>query len=192
MVSDKRVKILKAAVKIFARDGFFTSRMEDIAKVAGVATGTTYLYFKNKDDLLISIFEEEMVPIIEEMKIEISQRKTALEKINCFIKHHFKMVKEKEDMAQLLQVEIRQSNKFIHAYKGTKFKEYLDIIGHALEEGQANGEFRQDIKPTIFKQFLFGAIDQLATNWTLSKTKKIDLDQLGAQIEKLVAVGINA
>ena len=172
MDPSKRVRLIKAAIKVFARDGFFKARVEEIAKVAGVATGTTYLYFENKDDLLISIFEDEMVPIIDSMKNAVKAGETAKEKLNIFIENHLKMVEEQPDMAQLLEVELRQSNKFLHSYSGTRFKEYLSVISVIFEEGQQNGEFRNDIHPVIFKQIFFGAIDQISMNWTLSKSKK--------------------
>jgi len=187
----KRTKILKAAIKVFAQEGFFNAKVEQIAKLAGVATGTTYLYFENKDDILISIFEEEMIPIIESMRIALGKKNTAREKIHEIISSHLQMIQEKPDMAQLLEIELKQSSKFIHNYKGTKFKEYLDIMAEAFEEGQANGEFRNDIQPTIFKQILFGALDQISINWTLSKSKKIDLKFSADQIAALILDGIS-
>ena len=131
MDASKRERLLKAAIKIFARDGFFKAKVEEIAKLAGVATGTTYLYFKNKDDLLISIFEEEMTPLIETMKTELAKQKSPEDKIITFIQRHCQVVEKNPDLALLLEVELRQSNKFLHEYKGTKFKEYLDLIGDA-------------------------------------------------------------
>jgi len=190
MSAGKRERILKAAIKVFARNGFFHAKVEEIAKEAGVATGTTYLYFENKDDILISIFEEEMQPIIEAMKVELNSKQTAREKILCFVNLHFEMIQNKPDMAQLLEVELRQSSKFIHGYEGTKFKEYLNVVSAALEEGQAKGEFRKDIHPSIFKQILFGAVDQIATNWTLSKSKKYSLKQSAEQVAAIILDGI--
>lgn len=191
MDASKRTRLLKAAVKVFARDGFFKAKVEEIARMANVATGTTYLYFENKDDLLISIFEEEMVPIIEAAEKAVSEQTTAFDKIVAFITNHLRMVQESPDMAQLLEVELRQSSKFIHTYSGTKFKEYLDIIARIVAEGQENGEFRSDIHPSIFKQMLFGAIDQICLNWTLSKSKKYDLEKSGKQIAAITLNGIS-
>ncbi|HNR67094.1 MAG TPA: TetR/AcrR family transcriptional regulator [bacterium] len=190
MARGKREKILKAAVKIFARDGFFNAKMEEIARLAGVATGTTYLYFENKDDLLISIFEEEMIPIISNMTREINKAETAVDKLHAFINHHLELVKNKPDMAQLLEVELRQSSKFIHGYSGSKFREYLNLISSVFEEGQQRGIFRSDIQPTIFKQVLFGALDQISTNYTLSRSKKIDLNESAEQIANIFLNGV--
>ena len=190
MDASKRERLLKAAIKVFARDGFFKAKVEEIAKLAGVATGTTYLYFKNKDDLLISIFEEEMTPIIEKMKKELAKFPSPQERITSFIYRHFDMVEQNPDLALLLEVELRQSNKFLHDYKGTKFKEYLDLIGEAFEEGQQQGMFRSDLNSSLFKQMVFGAIDQISTNWTLSKSKKFDLKDAAQQISSTIVQGI--
>jgi len=190
MDTKKRERLLKAAIKIFARDGFFKAKVEEIAKMAGVATGTTYLYFKNKDDLLISIFEEEMTPIIEKMKGELAKLASPKDKIVTFIKNHCKVVEKSPDLALLLEVELRQSNKFLHEYKGTTFKAYLDLLGNAFAEGQEAGIFREDIHPSIFKQLVFGAVDQISTNWTLSKTKKFRLSDVADQISFVVLSGV--
>lgn len=190
MDATKRDRILKAAIKVFARDGFFNAKMEEIAKKAGIAVGTTYLYFENKDDLMISIFEEEMVPLIEKIKIEMRDKPTAVEKLRTFISMHFTLVENDPDMAHLLEVEMRQCSKFIHGYDGTRFKEYLDLIGNAFKEGQKNGEFSDDILPTIFKQALFGALDLIATNYAISKTKRIKLTDSAEEIYKIFLNGI--
>jgi len=191
MDSHKRERILKAAIKVFAQDGFFNAKMEEIAKKAGVAVGTTYLYFENKDDLMISIFEEEMVPLIDRMRQTMDEKNSAEEKLKAFIFTHLTMVQNDPDMAHLLEVEMRQCSKFIHGYDGTRFKEYLDLIAIAFQDGQKSGEFRKDVNPTIFKQILFGAVDQIATNYTVSKTKRINLAESAEQIFKTVLTGIH-
>jgi TetR/AcrR family transcriptional regulator, fatty acid metabolism regulator protein len=190
MSADKRERILKAAVKVFARDGFFLAKVEEIARSADVATGTIYLYFENKDDLMISIFEEEMVPIIENMQKELSNHDSAAEKLRVFIHQHLNLVQDQPDMAQLMQVELRQSSRFLHGYEGTRFKEYLAIIGEIIKQGQTQKEFREDVNPSIFKQVVFGAVDQIATNWTLSKTKRINLSSSADQISSIILKGV--
>jgi len=186
----KREKILKAAIKVFARDGFYNAKMEEVARRAGVAVGTTYLYFENKDDLMISIFEEEMVPIINAMRREIAGQATATEKLTTFVRVHLSFVEKDPDMAHLLEVEMRQCSKFIHGYHGGRFKEYLDLIAAVLVEGQIAGEFESSISPTIFKQIVFGAVDQIATNYTVSRARRINLIQAADQIVQVLLQGI--
>jgi len=186
MDDKKRQRLLKSAIKVFAREGFYKAKVEDIAKEAGVATGTTYLYFENKDDLLISIFEEEMVPIIEAMHKAMQRQENARDKILTFIEQHFEMVQNNPDLTLLFEVELRQSSKFLHSYHGTRFKEYLDTVGDAFEQGQKNGEFRSDINASIFKQVIFGAVDQISANYALSKSKNFDLTAASQQVSAIL------
>ncbi len=190
MNSGKRERILKAAIKVFARDGFYNAKMEEVARRAGVAVGTTYLYFENKDDLMISIFEEEMVPIINAMRREMAQQSSATDKIATFVRLHLSFVEKDPDMAHLLEVEMRQCSKFIHGYHSGRFKEYLDLIAAALVEGQISAEFESTINPTVFKQIVFGAVDQIATNYTVSRARRINLAQSAEQIIRVLLQGI--
>ncbi|HNW58625.1 MAG TPA: TetR/AcrR family transcriptional regulator [bacterium] len=186
----KRDRILKAAISVFAERGFYNAKMEDIAREAGVAVGTTYLYFENKDDLMISIFEEEMAPIITRMRELLAASQSAGEKIATFIRSHLTFVEQNPDMAHLLEVEMRFCSKFILGYQGGSFKEYLDLIAAILVEGQIAGEFDSEIHPTIFKQIVFGAVDQIATTYTVSRSKRISLASYADEIAKVILNGI--
>ncbi len=190
MSSGKREKILKAAISVFASRGFYNAKMEDIAREAGVAVGTTYLYFENKDDLMISIFEEEMEPLINRMRENMAAKTTATEKIATFIHSHLTFVERNPDMAHLLEVEMRFCSQFILGYHGGRFKEYLDLISAALVEGQISGEFRTTIHPSIFKQIVFGAVDQIATNYTVNKPKRLLLSSFADEITSVILHGI--
>jgi TetR/AcrR family fatty acid metabolism transcriptional regulator len=190
MTMKKRASIIDAAISVFAEKGFIHTKVEDIAKKARVATGTPYLYFDNKDDILIKIFEEQMAPIIELMRTEIGTRSTVEEKIKYIVFKHFELVQTTPDMAKLIMIELRQSDKFMHQYGGTIYKDYLNIIGQVFEEGQQEGIFRDNIHSTIFKQVLFGALDQITQNWTLSKTRRIDLSESANQIVDIILKGI--
>ncbi len=188
MNTGKRERILQAAISVFAERGFYNAKMEDIARAAGVAVGTTYLYFENKDDLMISIFEEEMAPIIKRMREAMAAQSTATEKLAAFIRSHLQFVERNPDMAHLLEVEVRFCSKFILGYQGSSFKEYLDLIAAALVEGQITGEFDPAIHPTVFKQLVFGAVDQMATAYTISRSKGF---RLSSHAEEITAVFLN-
>lgn len=144
---DKHAKIIKAAVKVFAKNGFYNSRVSEIAKEAQVADGTVYLYFKNKDDILIRLFEEEMDKIITNMKEEMERVADPSEKLRRFALIHLNMVRENKNLAEVIQVELRQSSKFMHEYKNRKFIEYLNIISGIVKDGQRTGHFRPDAMP---------------------------------------------
>ncbi len=185
---DKRIRILNAAVTIFAKKGFYNSKVADIAKKAGVADGTIYLYFKNKDEILIMIFEEEMEKVIAEVKAEVFSENDILDNIRKFILAHLTFVKKNPRLAQVFQLELRQSNKFIKEYTGTRLQEYLNIISDIIHDGQQQGVLNPALHPGLVKRALFGALDEVATHWILSKNVKYNLDE---SAEQLIQIFIN-
>ncbi len=187
---DKRTRILKAAVRVFADKGFYNAKVAEIARKAGVADGTIYLYFKNKDEILILIFEEEMERIIATMKQEIAAEKSIPARIGKFIRTHLELVRRNPKLAQVFQVELRQSNRFIKEYTGTKIREYLNIIGGLIEAGQEQGVIRKDVHPGVAKRALFGALDEIATHWVLSHDGRYDLNQSAEQLVHIFIHGI--
>ena len=190
--TDKRRRIINAALKIFAKKGFFQARISEIARQAKVADGTIYLYFQNKDDILISLFEQEMDRVLDDMKAAVSRKNGALEKLRTFAMTHLTMVENNKDMAEIIQVELRQSAKFMKDYKNVKFLEYLDLIGSVIEEGQAQGVIRQDISPTVAKRALFGALDEMSQYFVRSSQPKVAIEAAARQISEVFIRGIAA
>jgi len=188
--SEKYQKIIQAATKVFAQKGFYNSKVADVAKEANVADGTIYLYFKNKDDLLISIFEESIDTFTLEVQKQIAGVTDPVEKLARFITLHLDLVRSNQDTAQVLQIELRQSTKFIKEYAGTKFKDYLNIVSDILEEGQAKGVFRKDLNSAIVKRVIFGAVDEMALEWVLMKKKKYSMEEAAAQICAMFIEGL--
>ena len=187
---DKHQKILRAAVKVFSEKGFFNSRVSEIAKEANVADGTIYLYFKNKDDLLISLFEEEFGKIVENTRAELEREKDALQKIRRFAITHLSIVSRQQQLAEVLGVEVRQSSKFMKEYINKTFIEYLNLIRSVVVEGQEKGLIRKDLTPGIMKRALFGALDEMARYWVLSTKKKHSIDEAALQISDVFIRGM--
>ena len=190
-VSDKHQRIIKAAIKVFARKGFYSARIADIAHEAKVADGTIYLYFNNKYDILISLFEEEIGKIISQVKEIIAQEDDPKIQLEIFALHHMKMIKEKRDLAEVLQMELRQSNKFMQEYRNTKFIEYVDIISKIIHQGQDKGIFRQSVLPGVAKRAFFGALDETARLWILSPANQYTIEEAARQISDIFLSGIN-
>ena len=187
---DKHEKIIQAAIKIFARKGFYNSKISEIAKEAQVADGTIYLYFKNKDDILINIFEKKMKEIIVKMENALESEKTPLDKLRRFIAIHLRLVEENRHLAEVIQIELRQSNKFMKEYVAVMFFEYLNIISSVIKEGQEAGIIRKEVMPGIAKRAIFGALDELSLAWVLSKSKKYTLEQTAQQMSELFLNGM--
>jgi len=176
---DKYERIIDAAVKVFAKKGFHKARISDIAGQAGVADGTIYLYFKNKDDILIHIFEYKLQQIIELFEAEIEQEASPVFKLARFILLHFSMLGEDPNLAAVLTVELRQSHKFMKEYTPRKFGEFLKIITGIVIEGKDKGLFKDDVSPGVVKRALFGAIDEMGTFWMLAPRGKRGKYSLG-------------
>jgi TetR/AcrR family fatty acid metabolism transcriptional regulator len=167
--ADKRAAILRAAIKVFAQKGYFNSKVADIAKEAGIADGTVYLYFKSKDEILHSIFDRAMEEFIAEGKREIAAIKEPDRRLKRIAQLHLERLGADRDLAVVFQVELRGSTKFMEEFSGGGFAEYLDIIRQTIAEGQKSGVFRADLKPITAAKILYGALDEMVTNWILSK-----------------------
>jgi TetR/AcrR family fatty acid metabolism transcriptional regulator len=170
--SDKHQRILEAGIKVFARKGFHNAKVSEIAREAGVADGTIYIYFKNKDEILIKVFEESLAEIIRRVEQELKNEKNALHKLKRFISLHLEVLDENQALAEVLQVELRQSHKFMKEYTPTRFLDYLNIIAGLVREGQEQGLIRPEISPGIFKRALFGALDEISLHRVLRNKGK--------------------
>jgi len=169
VVTDKREAILRAAIKVFAQKGYFNSKVADVAKAAGIADGTVYLYFKSKDEILHSIFDRAMEEFIAEGKREITAIEEADGRLRRIAGLHLEKLGADRDLAIVFQVELRGSTKFMEEFSGGGFAEYLDIIKQTIEEGQKTSVFRKDLKAIVGAKILYGALDEMVTNWILSK-----------------------
>jgi len=166
--ADKFSVILRAAAKVFARSGYFNAKVSDVARAAGVADGTVYLYFKNKDDLLSSIFTVAMDEFISRARAELASIDDPREQLRHFAHLHFESLERDRDMAIVFQIELRQSTKFMEQFSATKLAEYFQIIREIIEAGQRRRVFRAQLNSKVVAKILFGALDEMATNWVLS------------------------
>lgn len=183
----KREAILRAAAHVFARSGYFNAKVSDVARKAGVADGTVYLYFKNKDDLLASIFSWAMGEFIGIAKSEMVGIADPREKLRRFAHLHFSLLERERDIAIVFQIELRQSTKFMEQFSTTYLAQYLQMLREIIEEGQRRGVFRKKFNSKVVAKFLFGALDEMATNWVLSHNNH----NLTAMVEPVLDIFLN-
>lgn len=186
---DKREAILRAAIKVFAGNGYFNSKVADIAREAGVADGTVYLYFKSKDEILHSIFDRAMAEFISEGKKELENITGAAERLTRIAELHLERLGADRDLAVVFQVELRGSTKHMEEFSAAGFAEYLDIIRETIDAGQEIGTFRRDVKSVVAAKMLYGALDEMVTNWILSK-KTYPLAPLAGEVLKVFLGGL--
>jgi TetR/AcrR family fatty acid metabolism transcriptional regulator len=187
---DKYFRIIQAATKIFAEKGFYQAKVSEIAREAGVADGTIYLYFDNKDDILISLFEEQMKLVLDNMIARIGAVDDPAEKLKVFALTHLQLIEQNKSVAEIIQVELRQSSKFMKEYKNEKFAQYLDLIAAIIQEGQKRGVFRKEVIPGVVKRAFFGALDEMSRFWVLSSHREYDIKTAAQQISEFFIQGI--
>jgi TetR/AcrR family fatty acid metabolism transcriptional regulator len=189
--ADKRTLITEAAIEVFAEKGFHQARVSDIAKRAGVADGTIYLYFKNKEDLLLSIFEQKMDELLEGLARVLAPVDDPIEKIRLFARFHYGQLQEHPRAAEVLQVELRLSNKFLKEYRPEKLWAYLGVFAQLVREGQQRGLFRPEVDPFVGMWAFFGALDELGMQWVLSKRpERFSLDSAADQVADMFIRGL--
>jgi len=189
---DKHSKIIVAATKVFAKKGFFNARISDIAKEAKVADGTIYLYFNNKFDILISVLEEEIGKIIEQIEKAIEKETDAERMLMIYIEKHLAAMKQNKNLAEVIHIELRQSDRLVKEYRNKTFKEYIDLISDIIKKGQEQGVYRKDILPGIAKRAFFGALDEVSRVWTTSNNSQYTLEETTEQIIALFVIGMSS
>ena len=188
---NKRTLITDAAVEVFAERGFHQARISDIARKAGVADGTIYLYFKNKEDLLLSIFEEKMDFLLGGLRHALDGVDDPVERARRFARFHFEQVRDNRAAAEVLQIELRLSNKFLKDYRPEKLWAYLGVFGQIVREGQDRGLFRADLDPFVTMWGFFGGLDEIAMQWVLSrKADRFSLDHAADQMAEVFIRGM--
>jgi TetR/AcrR family fatty acid metabolism transcriptional regulator len=166
---DKRDRILSAAERIFARHGFFAAKVSDVAKEAGVADGTIYLYFKSKDDILISLFERRMQQLNETLRAATAKVRSPRDQLRAFVKAYLQLVHDEPSAAEVLTIELRQSSKFMKEYENPQFADFLRLLGGIITAAQDKGELSSAIPAHIAARMIFGMLDELALAWVLAR-----------------------
>ncbi|MGM0874838.1 MAG: TetR/AcrR family transcriptional regulator [Bacillota bacterium] len=184
----KYKQIIDAAVIVIAENGYHQAQVSKIAKQAGVADGTIYLYFKNKEDILVSLFQEKMGIFIEKIEEEIRFEQTAAKKLYTLIEKHFSLLAEDHHLAIVTQLELRQSNKELRLRINEVLKGYFNVVDKIITSGQEAGEFREDLDLRLIRQMIFGTIDETVTTWVMNE-QKYNLTKQAKQVHELIVYG---
>lgn len=183
-------QIIDAAVVAIAENGYHQAQVSKIAKQAGVADGTIYLYFKNKEDILISLFQEKMGTFAAKTKESIQTKETAAEQLELLVQNHFILLTEDPHLAVVTQLELRQSNKELRLKINEVLKEYLLLIDEVLQTGVQKGEFGPDLNIRLARQMIFGTLDEMITTWVMND-QKYDLAASAPDVTKMLLNGFS-
>lgn len=187
--ASKRERILRAATDVFAQSGYFNAKVSEIARTAGVADGTIYLYFDGKEDLLVSIFRDHTRNYLQSLERDLCRSNKPPERIRIAIRHHLESLGRDRSLAIVAQVELRHSLKFMTLLSHQEVADYLNILRKTVEQGQNEGAFRQNLHPQLVAKAIFGILDELVTSWVLSE-KVYDLAAQSDQVADLVLNGL--
>ncbi|WP_077327309.1 TetR/AcrR family transcriptional regulator [Virgibacillus siamensis] len=183
-------QIIEAAVVVIAENGYHASQVSKIAKKAGVADGTIYLYFKNKEDILVSVFKEKMGQFIEQIAAEINKEEKTDEKLLTLIRMHFSQLASNHHLAIVTQLELRQSNSELRYKINDILKPYLTVIDDIIKEGMDERAFRSDLNIPLVRQMIFGTLDETVTNWVM-QDQKYNLLELAPEVHRMVIHGLS-
>src|SRR2546428_1819107 len=168
---EKPQQIIEAAIRVFARTGYYSSRVSDIAREAGIASGTIYLYFKTKEEILVTLFREKMAEFVAFLRCEIADEADPEAKLRRLVRLHFTVLEQSPALAEVVQVELRHGHKFFRGASAHEVSAYFDLIGSLLEEGVAAWRFEPALPAKVAAKGLFGAMDQVATAWGVGKRR---------------------
>ncbi|MFC7321087.1 TetR/AcrR family transcriptional regulator [Halobacillus campisalis] len=185
----KYKQIIDAAVVVIAENGYHSSQVSKIAKKAGVADGTIYLYFKNKEDILVSLFQDKMGQFIEKIEHETTSGQSAEEKLLTLVETHFEQLAADHHLAIVTQLELRQSNKELRYKINNVLKKYLAVIDNIVDEGIQEKLFRSNLNRRLVRQLIFGMMDEAVTNWVM-KEQKYNLEEQAQDVHSLIVYGL--
>lgn len=171
--SHKRQKIIETAENVFAEFGFNKARISEIAKRAGIAEGSIYDYFKNKEDLLLSI-SKFRVEQLNNSLIESFQIKTPLRKLRRILRLHFSMFSKNRAFLKVFVFDTLLNRKFYDSDAYDSFFKYQDTFVEVIEEGKAQGIFSNSLNPRVFKNMFFGTFMHMALRWLIFSDKPFD------------------
>jgi len=182
-------RILEAAVSVFAKSGFHESTISQIARAAGVADGTIYLYFKNKDDILVHFFNYKTRQVFASFREDVDHAQTSIDKLRNLIRRHLDEFQKDRFMAVLYQAETHRINRLAEEQIREMHKMYLDLIAEIVEQGQVEGAIRRDLYVGLVKRYIIGGVDEVINTW-LHSDGQYDLTSMADPLVDLFIRGI--
>ncbi|HNT92040.1 MAG TPA: TetR/AcrR family transcriptional regulator C-terminal domain-containing protein, partial [Smithellaceae bacterium] len=186
----KADRILNAAEKVFAENGFYKTRVAEIAKLAEVAEGTVYEYFGSKENLLLSISNRHFRKVIHDLP-EVFEIKNPVRKLRRFTEYYFSAFSSKRDFLKVFLIQIQLARNFYLTKQIDFFASFLTAIEQIVEEGVSAGYFRKEVNPRVFRNMFIGTFNNLALRWfVLHGNRYIDMMQKIDEVKKLLSLAV--
>jgi len=168
---EKYMAIIDAALEVFAEYGYHNCQVAKIARRAGIADGTIYLYFANKEDVLVSVYREKMNEFITLLKALLQNYTAAIDKLTSLVNFHFNHLENNPSLANFMQIQLRQSEASIRSGIAEQLKQYYQLIEKLVDEGKQQGSFNPQIKTKVAREVIFGSMDEIVSCWVFSSRK---------------------
>ncbi|NIA19447.1 MAG: TetR family transcriptional regulator [Xanthomonadaceae bacterium] len=186
---EKYMAIIDAALEAFAEYGYHNCQVAKIARQAGIADGTIYLYFANKEDVLVSVYREKMNEFITRLKTLLKDYTTAIDKLACLVKFHFNHLENNPSLANFIQIQLRQSDASIRSGIAEPLKHYYQLIETLIDEGKEQGTFNPQIKTKVAREVIFGSMDEIVSCWVFS-SRKYSLSKNASDVLTILKSGL--
>jgi TetR/AcrR family fatty acid metabolism transcriptional regulator len=186
---EKYQRILDSAIAVFAERGFHSARVSDIAGRAGVADGTVYLYFRNKEEILMAAINTAFEAFMKLARIELAKIESPVEKLRRLAFLHFESLGSNRNLAVVLQMELRQSVRFLETFSHHQMVEYFGLVRECIKQGKDHGLFRAELNDKIAANCFFGALDEMVTSWVLAE-EEYPLAQAAEPVSNIILRGL--
>lgn len=165
--AERQHTILEAAIRAFSRHGYHGCTVAQVAREAGMADGTLYLYFRGKEDLLVSAFRHVIERLMARLDTELAHQPDPLSRLRRLVQLHLEEMERDEDLASFLQFQLRQPDAAIRHAIAKPLADYARRIETVLEDGKHAGQIRGDVSTRLLRRVVFGAVDETVSAWAL-------------------------
>jgi len=185
----RRESIIQAAIEVFSKKGFQAAGISEIAQRAGVADGTIYQYFKNKEDLFFSIPIEKTKEFRSQVELHLEGISGALNKIRKFVWYFLYFFKTNPEYGRLLMLEMRVSKSFVKTETYDFLKQSVSSVLDIIAEGQKEGVIRTDVDVYLLRHLILGVLEHMVSRWLL-KEAKYDLIEHHQEVSRILIDGL--
>jgi len=187
----RRESIIHAAIEVFSKKDFNTASISEIAQKAGVADGTIYQYFRNKEDLFFSIPIEKTNEFRSQLELHLEGISGAFNKIRKFVWYFLYFFKMNPAYGRILMLEMRVSKSFVKTETYDFLKQSVNQVINIIIEGQNEGVIRKDIDIYILRHLVLGTLEHMVSRWLL-KGEKYDLIEHHQDVSRMLIDGLRA
>ncbi|PKN62019.1 MAG: TetR/AcrR family transcriptional regulator [Deltaproteobacteria bacterium HGW-Deltaproteobacteria-15] len=187
----RRESIIQAAIEVFSKKDFKSASISEIAEKAGVADGTIYQYFRNKEDLFFSIPIEKTNEFRSQLELHLEGISGALNKIRKFVWYFLYFFKTNPGYGRILMLEMRVSRSFVKTETYGFLKQSVGQVLDVIIEGQKEGVIRRDTDIYILRHLVLGTLEHMVSRWLL-KGGKYDLLERHQEVSRIIIDGLKA